>query len=109
MMDGLLTKDKLDLMYLNDSSLLQLSFRERRMLLKQHFKPIENKFDFVNSIQASGTDLEEQERMQGFFEQSVNEGCEGIMVKVLDHPITITNGARNQDPLATYEPGNIYV
>ncbi|KAI7850107.1 ATP-dependent DNA ligase [Circinella umbellata] len=93
-----------DLMFLNDSPLLQLSFRERRLLLKQHFQPVENKFNFVSSIQLSGTDLEEQERMQGFFEQSVNEGCEGIMVKVLDHPTSITNGARNQDPLATYEP-----
>ncbi|KAI9267959.1 ATP-dependent DNA ligase [Phascolomyces articulosus] len=97
-----------DLMYLNDKSLLRLSFRERRVLLKQHFEPVENKFNFVNSIQASGTDLEEQERVQGFFEKSINQGCEGIMVKVLDHPnntSTIpTVGARSQDLLATYEP-----
>ncbi|KAI9491071.1 ATP-dependent DNA ligase [Zychaea mexicana] len=93
-----------DLMYLNDTSLLRLSFRERRALLKEHFAPVENKFDFVTSMEASGTDPEEQERLQGFFEQGVNQGCEGIMVKVLDHPTIVTNGARNQDPLATYEP-----
>lgn len=94
-----------DLMYLNGESLLRLSFRERRSLLKERFVVAPNKFDFVSSLEASGTQ-DDMEKVQSFFQSSIDRGCEGLMVKVLDHPED-TVATNSRDLLATYEPGII--
>lgn len=106
-------------MYLNGESLLRLSFRERRELLRKHFVRVENKFDFVASLDAAGNP-EQLDAVCNFFQQSIDRGCEGIMVKVLDHPPGISeksqmnesdsNGKisnRSRHLLATYEPGKL--
>lgn len=91
-------------MYLNRESLLRLSFRERRSLLKERFVVVPNKFDFVSSLETSGIE-DNVEKVQNFFQNSIDRGCEGLMVKVLDHPKDDPVVTNSRDLLATYEPG----
>ena len=60
-------------------SLLQKPLSERRKLLYEHFQPIPGEFDFAKS-----SDGEATEEIQSFLEESVKDGCEGLMVKMLD-------------------------
>lgn len=62
----------------NGQSLLTKHLHERRALLKQHFYPVEGEFDFAKSSDGSTTD-----EIQTFLEESVKDGCEGLMVKML--------------------------
>ena len=61
-----------------DQSLLSLELKQRRELLKQHFHPVEGEFDFAKSSDGHTTD-----EIQTFLEESVKDGCEGLMVKML--------------------------
>ncbi|KAF9568405.1 ATP-dependent DNA ligase [Agrocybe pediades] len=68
-----------DLLYLNGESLLQLPLSRRRELLREHFTVVPGEFDFAKSSDGETTD-----EIQGFLEESVKDGCEGLMVKMLD-------------------------
>lgn len=46
--------------------------------MREHFQPVESEFDFAKS--SDGTSIEE---IQTFLEESVKDGCEGLMVKML--------------------------
>jgi DNA ligase-1 len=59
--------------------LLKRSLSERRMLLRKHFKIVPGEFDFAKS-----SDNETTEEIQTFLEESVKDGCEGLMVKMLE-------------------------
>lgn len=79
-----------DLLYLNGEvsfvyqiaadtqSLLKMELKERRALLQEHFTAVESEFGFAKS--SDGTTTEE---IQTFLEESVKDGCEGLMVKML--------------------------
>lgn len=60
-------------------SLLQKSLAERRQLLREHFQPVDFEFQFAKS-----SDSDTVDEMQAFLEESVKDGCEGLMVKMLD-------------------------
>lgn len=68
-----------DLLYLNGEPLLQKSLRERRDLLTSHFTPVDGEFQFAKS-----SDGETMDEIQVFLEDSVKDGCEGLMVKMLE-------------------------
>ncbi|KAH7930944.1 ATP-dependent DNA ligase [Leucogyrophana mollusca] len=68
-----------DLLYLNGEPLLQKPLSERRELLREHFQIVTGEFDFAKS-----SDSETTEEIQTFLEESVKDGCEGLMVKMLD-------------------------
>ncbi|CCL99545.1 uncharacterized protein FIBRA_01563 [Fibroporia radiculosa] len=68
-----------DLLYLNGEPLLQKSLAERRLLLRDHFQRVPGEFDFAKS-----SDCETTEEIQAFLEESVKDGCEGLMVKMLE-------------------------
>ncbi|THV04968.1 ATP-dependent DNA ligase [Dendrothele bispora CBS 962.96] len=68
-----------DLLYLNGEPLLQKTLKERRTLLREHFMPVQGEFDFAKS-----SDSETTEEIQTFLEESVKDGCEGLMVKMLE-------------------------
>ncbi|CAB4494886.1 ATP-dependent DNA ligase [Rhizophagus irregularis] len=88
-----------DLMYLNGESLLKRSLRERRELLRTKFTEIKNRFTYVNHIESS-----DPEEIHLFFKESIEFGCEGIMIKVLDDsPKNLENKTR-MNLLASYEP-----
>ncbi|CAD6576021.1 MAG: hypothetical protein TREMPRED_001559 [Tremellales sp. Tagirdzhanova-0007] len=76
-----------DLLYLNGESLLTKELKTRRELLREHFQPVASEFDFAKSSDGSTTD-----EIQAFLEESVKDGCEGLMVKML------------KTPASTYEP-----
>ncbi|ORY33451.1 ATP-dependent DNA ligase [Naematelia encephala] len=67
-----------DLLYLNGESLLTKELKERREILTTNFKPVESEFDFAKSSDGSTS-----EEIQAFLEESVKDGCEGLMVKML--------------------------
>ncbi|THH34081.1 hypothetical protein EUX98_g109 [Antrodiella citrinella] len=68
-----------DLLYLNGEPLLHKSLLGRRELLREHFQPVVGEFDF-----AKASDGETTEEIQMFLEESVKDGCEGLMVKMLE-------------------------
>jgi len=63
----------------NFQSLLQKSLLERRQLLREHFKEVHLEFAF-----AKWSDAGVVEEIQTFLDESVKDGCEGLMVKMLE-------------------------
>jgi DNA ligase 1 len=59
--------------------LLHRNLTERRELLRQHFEHVEFEFQF-----AKFSDSEKTEDIQAFLDESVKDGCEGLMVKMLE-------------------------
>lgn len=59
-------------------SLLSLTLKQRRELLKANFHHVESEFDFAKSSDGHTVD-----EIQTFLEDSVKDGCEGLMVKML--------------------------
>ncbi|KAG8756046.1 hypothetical protein FRC11_005566, partial [Ceratobasidium sp. 423] len=76
-----------DLLYLNGESLLRKTLQERRELLREHFVEVDCEFAFAKS-----SDGETTEEIQVFLEESVKDGCEGLMVK------TLTGDASRYEP-----------
>ncbi|CAO2650712.1 Nn.00g020040.m01.CDS01 [Neocucurbitaria sp. VM-36] len=70
-----------DILYLNGEALVNKSFRERREHLNKAFIPVEGEFAFAKY--GNSNELEE---IQILLEDSIKEGCEGLMVKMLDGP-----------------------
>ena len=48
-------------------------------MLKEHFQQVSLEFDF-----AKASDGETSDEIQTFLEESVKDGCEGLMVKMLE-------------------------
>ncbi|KAI0778223.1 ATP-dependent DNA ligase [Trametes elegans] len=68
-----------DLLYLNGEPLLQKDFTGRRELLRERFQPVDSEFQYAKS-----SDCETTDEIQAFLEESVKDGCEGLMVKMLE-------------------------
>ncbi|GAA5962647.1 hypothetical protein JCM8115_005905 [Rhodotorula mucilaginosa] len=68
-----------DLLYLNGEPLLAKNLHERRVLLRKHLQPVEGEFAFAQSEDASTVD-----EIQLFLDKSIKDGCEGLMVKMLE-------------------------
>ncbi|KAK6541194.1 hypothetical protein TWF694_008563 [Orbilia ellipsospora] len=73
-----------DLMQLNGEELLSKPFRERRKLLREEFIEVDKRFTWVKSLDATADD---QDAVIEFFKESLEEKCEGVMVKLLDNEI----------------------
>lgn len=63
----------------SSQSLLHRPFAERRELLREHFREVTGEFAFAKS-----RDCDTTEEIQTFLEESVKDGCEGLMVKMLE-------------------------
>ncbi|KAF9509239.1 hypothetical protein BS47DRAFT_1377634 [Hydnum rufescens UP504] len=68
-----------DLLYLNGEPLLHRSLVDRRELLRKHFAEVTGGVHV-----AKASDGETTDEIQAFLEESVKDGCEGLMVKMLD-------------------------
>lgn len=68
-----------DLLFLNGEPLLHMDLAARRKLLRKSFEPVQDEFDFAIS-----KDCTQSEEIQAFLDESVKEGCEGLMVKMLE-------------------------
>ncbi|EPS40587.1 hypothetical protein H072_5564 [Dactylellina haptotyla CBS 200.50] len=73
-----------DLMQLNGEELLSRPFRERRRLLREEFVEVDKRFTWVKSLDATA---DEQDAVIEFFKGSLQDKCEGVMVKLLDNEI----------------------
>ncbi|KIY52715.1 ATP-dependent DNA ligase [Fistulina hepatica ATCC 64428] len=68
-----------DLLYLNGEPLLHKTLSERRQLLQENFNVVPGEFHMAKS-----SDNETTEEIQAFLEESIKDGCEGLMVKMLE-------------------------
>lgn len=59
--------------------LLHKTLLERRELLREHFTEVSGEFSFAKS-----SDGESSEEIQVFLDESVKDGCEGLMVKMIE-------------------------
>ncbi|BDD63045.1 hypothetical protein MAP00_007993 [Monascus purpureus] len=68
-----------DLLFFNGEPTVKKTFRERRTLLHESFKPVEGEFQFAQHGNTSEID-----EIQNLLDESVKSSCEGLMVKMLD-------------------------
>jgi DNA ligase-1 len=68
-----------DMLYLNNQSLLKLPLISRRTSLRQSFKEIEQKFMFAHF-----QDMSKFDEVRQFLDKSVQDQCEGLMIKTLE-------------------------
>jgi len=68
-----------DCLYLNGESLLQRPFSERREKLQQAFIETEGEFAFARHMDSNSID-----DIQTFLDTSIQNNCEGLMVKTVD-------------------------
>ncbi|XP_015187550.1 PREDICTED: DNA ligase 1 [Polistes dominula] len=81
-----------DLLYLNDESLVQKPFQERRQLLKECFTEVEGEWTFATCL-----DTSKMEEVQEFLEESVKGNCEGLMIKTLEKEATYEIAKRSRN------------
>jgi len=79
-----------DLLYLNEKSLLKENFGKRRDLLHNSFVKKDGTFHF-----ADYKDCSDPEEIQEFLNLSVEQSCEGLMVKALDGNATYEPAKRS--------------
>ncbi|CAN6639578.1 DNA ligase 1 [Trichomonascus vanleenenianus] len=68
-----------DILYLNGEPLIQKSLAERRAILGDYFGEVPGEFTFAKSMNTDSI-----EEIQHFLDQSIKDGCEGLMIKVLE-------------------------
>ena len=68
-----------DLLYLNGKSYLNETFQLRRATLRSTFKKVTGKFNFAVNMDSNNI-----EDIQNFLDQSIEDSCEGLMVKSLE-------------------------
>ena len=75
-----ITVNCFDILFCNDKSCLELSYKERRAKLEKVVK----EDDFAKHIPMAIVENEDQ--IEDFLENSINAGSEGLMLKMLDKP-----------------------
>ncbi len=75
-----ITVNFFDVLYYNEKSCLELSYEERRELLEKIVREDEFAKNVPMSIVTNENEIEE------FLENSINSGCEGLMLKMTDKP-----------------------
>lgn len=68
-----------DILFLNGNSLIEETFAARRRALYGAFKEVPGQFYFAKHNDGSSVD-----DIQGFLEDAIQHGCEGLMVKTLE-------------------------
>ncbi len=78
-----------DILYYNDQSYIDKPFAERRKVVLDLFDNMNDKLKHVNGIIASSI-----EEIYTFFENAVNDNCEGVIVKSISDGSVYDAGAR---------------
>lgn len=68
-----------DILYINGESLLKRQLGERREILRKHVKEIPGEVQYVTSQEFRDT-----EELETFLQESVDNKCEGLMIKTLN-------------------------
>lgn len=68
-----------DILYFNNAPVINYKLRERRKILFDNFNEISGKFRFVTFLNCSSVD-----EVDSFFNQSIKDNCEGLMIKNLE-------------------------
>lgn len=79
-----------DLVLLNDKNLISTPLSTRRELLHSNFTQSQGCFQFVEY-----KNIESYEEVENFLQQSIDKGCEGLMVKTLDEKSSYEAGVRS--------------
>lgn len=75
-----------DLLFYDGKSLVESSFHYRRSLLHSNFKETEASFMYAkhhDSLSNTDNTINSEELIQQWLEESIEEGCEGLMVKTI--------------------------
>ena len=73
-----------DILYLNDQNdIIKKTFKERREIMKETFPEDEGRLMFAKS-----KDAEKVEEIEEFLNDSINDSCEGLMIKTLEENST---------------------
>ena len=75
-----ITVNFFDVLYYNGKSCLETGYKERRLLLEKIVK----EDNFAKHIPM--TIINNESEIEEFLENSINSGCEGLMLKMLDKP-----------------------
>ncbi|XP_026291592.1 DNA ligase 1 isoform X2 [Frankliniella occidentalis] len=81
-----------DLLYFNGEPLVRKTLQERRKLLRENFKEVDEQFKFASSV-----DVTTMEEVQEYLEESVKGNCEGLMVKTLEEEATYEIAKRSRN------------
>lgn len=81
-----------DLLYFNGEPLVKKPLQERRRLLHENFKEVDEEFRFASSV-----DVTTMEEVQEYLEESVKGNCEGLMVKTLEEEATYEIAKRSRN------------
>eukprot|EP01028_Stygiella_incarcerata_P002810 TRINITY_DN15303_c0_g1_i1.p1 TRINITY_DN15303_c0_g1~~TRINITY_DN15303_c0_g1_i1.p1 ORF type:complete len:749 (-),score=224.88 TRINITY_DN15303_c0_g1_i1:28-2274(-) len=87
-----------DMLFFNGASMLDAEYFERRKLLHTSFETVESRFAFAKyvDVDKSFTREEKEEAMRVFLTESLDNHCEGLMVKaVRERPSIYEPGKRS--------------
>lgn len=79
-----------DILYFNGEPQLHKTLRQRREVLWANFTPVKGKMAFATHLNSDNV-----EDIQKFLEQSIADGCEGLMIKTLDEEADYTPAKRS--------------
>jgi len=75
-----ITVNFFDILFCNGKSCLELEYQERRKILEKTVK----EDDYAKHVPM--TIIKSENELEDFLENSINSGCEGVMLKMLDKP-----------------------